>query len=213
MRAWVGILPGLVVSCWTATVCAETYFKYRDTSTGCDAFVGRADLIPRKLRDGARAVTAGEMRKGRIDSEACVRNRQRQARLEDDGMRRDARLAAGAIDARLTRSDGRFLTDAEIEDLKKLSNPMVSAYVLACLAALVAWISVMVAAFREDHLGWAMLMLFLSAPMAIVYLFTGLGKGRGRFKAACALGMLSPLLVFLASVWRLFAMTHGQGHV
>ena len=114
-----------------------------------------------------------------------------------------------ALDANLAHSSGRYLTESELADLKRLCSPRLGAYVLAVLAALVAWIAVMVAAFREDHLGWAMLMLFLSAPMALVYLFTTLGKGYGRFKAACALGMLSPLLVFLANVWLALGAAHG----
>lgn len=41
-----------------------------------------------------------------------------------------------------------------------------------------------------------MLMLFL-------YLCIHLGKDRRRFKVMCAFGMLSPVLVFRATVWHL----------
>jgi hypothetical protein len=196
----------MAFSLWTPTASARDHFRYRDQATGCELIVDRADAIPRKSRDGARLLRPNDGVVAPAAAEACLR-------------RAAVRLGAGgalgidvgpkAIEAKLARNGGRYLTESELADLKRLSSPRVSAYVLAALAALVAWIAVMVAAFREDHLGWAMLMLFLSVPMAFVYLFTTLGKGHGRFKAVCALGMLSPLLVFLANVWLALGGAHG----
>ena len=206
MRTWVGIVFGTAFFVGTPTAFGGDSFQYRDSATGCDLIVDRAGEIPRKSRDGARLLRRDERAAVRAAAEACV-------------ARAAVRLGAGgalgidvrpkAIEAKLARNGGRYLTESELADLKRLGSPRVSAYILAALAALVAWIAVMVAAFREDHLGWAMLMLFLSAPMAFVYLFTTLGKGHGRFKAVCALGMLSPLLVFLASVWLALGGTRG----
>jgi hypothetical protein len=205
-RTWVGIVFGMAVTAWVPTVSAGYHFRYHDPATGCELVVGRPDQIPRNSREGARLLSPGERMAAQLAADGCLR-------------RADVRLGAGgalgidpaptAIDARLLRNGGRYLTDSDLAALKRLCSPRVGAYVLAALAALVAWIAVMVAAFREDHLGWAMLMLFLSAPLAFVYLFTTLGRGYGRFKALCALGMVSPLLVFLANVWLTLGGRHG----
>ena len=206
MRARVGIVLGMAFFVGTPTAFAGDCFQYRDPATGCDLVVDRPGEIPRKSRDGARLLGAGERAAARAVAEACV---ERAAVRLGAGGALGIDVGPKAIEAKLARNGGRYLTESELADLKRLSSPRVSAFVLAALAALVAWIAVMVAAFREDHLGWAMLMLFLSAPMAFIYLFTTLGKGHGRFKAVCALGMLSPLLVFLANVWLALGAAHG----
>jgi hypothetical protein len=208
-RTWVGIVVGMAFCLSSPTAFAATYFKYRDLGTGCDVLVNQADQIPRKCRDGARIVTEGAVGTTKAAFESCRKNSEHRIGPGCEAMTGESQLGNHTIDAKLARNGGRYLTENELEDLKRLYSTGVSAYVLAVLAALVAWIAVMVAAFREDHLGWAMLMLFLSAPMALVYLFLGLGKGHGRFKAVCALGMLSPLLVFLAHVWRVFGAATG----
>jgi len=205
-RARVGIVLGVALSLWVSTAFASDWFRYRDFATGCDLVVDRADQIPRPSRDGARLLRAGEHEVARGSAAACL---QRAAVRFGAGGTTGTSPGPRAIEANLSYDGGRYLTRAEIADLKRLCSPRVSAFVLAALAALAAWIAVMVAAFREDHLGWAMLMLFFSAPMAFIYLFTTLGKGRGRFKTVCALGMLSPLLVFVANVWLAFGATHG----
>jgi hypothetical protein len=205
-RTWVGIVFGMAFSVWSPTASASDLFQYRDSATGCELIVDRADAIPRKSRDGARLLSASDPVVARATADACLR---RAAVRLGAGGALGIDTEAKAIDARLGRNGGRYLTASELDDLKRLCNPRVSAYLLAVLAAIAAWIAVMVAAFREDHLGWAMLMLFLSAPMALVYLLTGLGKGHGRFKAVCALGMLSPLLVFLMSLWRALGSATG----
>jgi hypothetical protein len=201
---WVGILLGLALPLESATSSAATYFQYRDVASGCDVFVDQADRIPRKCRDGARIVTENQARSGMAMSAICLRSHEQRFRADNDAARRESELVAAAVNAKLASNRGRVLSESEIEALRQLSSPRMGAYVLAFLAALAAWIAVMVAAFRQDHWGWAMLMLFLSTPVAFVYLFLGLGENRCRFKAACALGLLSPVLVFLASLCRLF---------
>lgn len=198
-RAWVGILVAVVVPLGTAPASAAAYFAYRDARTGCDVIVERADQIPRSSRDLARPLGPREADEQRAAAAACAR--QAAALVVAPDVAGPGRT--GAIDASLSRRAGPSLSERELAELKLLCSPRVSAYVLALLAALAAWIAVIVAALREDHLGWAMLMLVLSAPVAFVYLFIGVGKDRGRFKAMCALGMISPVLVFLASVWQL----------
>ena len=47
--------------------------------------------------------------------------------------------------------------------------------------------------------------IFLFAPLAYPYLFLHVEKGRRLLKTVCALGMLSPALVGLVGVWRLYA--------
>ena len=207
MRARVGIVLGMAFFVGTPTASAGDCFQYRDLATGCDLVVDRRRRDPaqepRRCASATRGRAGGGARQSR--KRACERAA---VRLGAGGAL-GIDVGPKAIEAKLARNGGRYLTESELADLKRLSSPRVSAFVLAALAALVAWIAVMVAAFREDHLGWAMLMLFLSAPMAFIYLFTTLGKGHGRFKAVCALGMLSPLLVFLANVWLALGGAHG----
>jgi hypothetical protein len=205
MRAWVGILFGITIPLWMAPAYAGAFFHYRDGRTGCDAFAEHADQIPRHSRDGALAITEAEARRGRLAADYCARAAEARLARAGDGL--SSASAPAPIETSLARKGGRSLTESELAELRVLCSPRVTAYLLALLAALAAWIAVMVAAFREDHFGWAMLMLFLSAPMAFIYLFLALGKDRSRFKAMCALGMLAPVLVFLASVWHILPAT------
>jgi hypothetical protein len=203
-RTWVGVFLGIALPLWTAAASAETYVKYRDITSGCELFVDRGDLIPRKARDGARIVSEVEARMGIAAATACLQSGRLPPRSAGDSTTGESGPNAAVIDARVMSKSGRALSEGELAALRQLSSPRVSAYILATLAALVAWIAVMVAAFREDHLGWAMFTLILSAPGALIYLAFGLDKDRCRFKLACALGILSPLLVFLANVCCLF---------
>jgi hypothetical protein len=204
MRARVGVLLGFVLLLWTATAAATTYLRYRDTRSGCDVFTDRADQIPRNGRDGARVVTEDEALRDQAASLACLRSSE--LRLRAGGDPTANAPGAASIDARLASNHGRYLTDSEVAALKQLCSFRICVYILAGLAALVAWIALMVTAVRQDHLGWAVLMLFLSAPVAFAYFLLGLGKDRGRFKAACALGILSPFLVLAASACHLLPM-------
>jgi hypothetical protein len=206
MRALVVILAGALCAAWTSAASAATYFKYRDMDTGCDIFVDRADRIPRQDRDGARIVPEAEANAARASSEAC---------LAAAGMATNKAPMSGyrasGIGASISARGGRCLSQSEIDDLSTLSSPMAVAYLLAGLAALAAWIAVMMAAFRKGQMGWAILVLLLSAPMAFLYLIVGPVKDRGPFRALCALSILSPLLLFLANAWRLLAIV--QSHV
>lgn len=202
-RTWVGVFLGIALLLGNARVSAATYLEYRDLASGCAVFVDQPDRIPRKCRDEARVVTEEEATSGMAASDSCLQSHARLLSFGRDATETGSELAATAIDARLASNGGRSLSDSEVAALRQLASPRMSAYILAFLAALAAWMAIMVAAFRQDHWGWAMLMLFLSAPVAFLYLFLGLGQNRCRFKAACALGILSPLLVFLASLCHL----------
>jgi len=206
MRVRAGVLLGLAFLLGTATASATTHFRYRDARSGCDVFTDRADRIPRNGRDGARMVSEDEAVREKAASLLCQRNSELLSGLGNDRAANEPALGRTGIDARLSANSGRFLTDTEVVALRQLASPRVAAFILAALAALVAWIAVMVAAVREEHLIWAVLMLFLSTPVAFMYLFIGPGKERSRFKAACALGILSPLLVLVASACHLFPM-------
>jgi hypothetical protein len=200
IRTWVGLFVTIAL-CGARPALASSFFLYRDAATGCEVYVERADSVPRASRDDVQLVSASVARAAQPAAEACARAAA--ARVAAAEQRRiESAMTARAVDARLMRNGGRSLSESELEDLRRLCSPRVSTYILALLAALVAWIAVMVAAFREDHLGWAIVMLFLSAPGAFIYLFLGLGRDRPRFKAVCALGMLAPALVFFA--WHLY---------
>jgi hypothetical protein len=197
LRAGIGVILGTWLSLWAASASAAT-FVYRDGTTACPMFVEQADRIPRNARDGARLVSEAEALRDKPSAEACARAAAQRLTSPAPAPGREV------VDLSLARNHGRLLSESELAALRSLARPEVAAYALAGLAALAAWIAVMVAAFRRDHLGWAMLMLFLSAPMAFIYLFVGFDKGPSRFRAACLLAMLSPLLVFLAEVWHLW---------
>ena len=54
MKTGLGVVLCIVL--WSATGRADTFYQYRDKSTGRDVFVNRLDQIPRKYRDQAKIV-------------------------------------------------------------------------------------------------------------------------------------------------------------
>ena len=54
MKTGLGVVLCMVL--WSATGRADTFYQYRDKSTGRDVFVNRPDQIPRKYRGQAKLV-------------------------------------------------------------------------------------------------------------------------------------------------------------
>jgi hypothetical protein len=225
IRASVVLLVGLVLT--SAAASADTYYKYRDQRTGRDVFVNRLDQVPRKYRSQAKIVLeteepAAEPDKGspveivppptRADR-PTLRNMplsppsgdQLRSALSGKALLRDGPgVASAAIDTQLVNKGAPPLTTAERKSFEDLLILLLIASVVAALAGLVAWVSIMVTAVRDGHLVWAIL-TFLFSPTGYVYVFVHGGKDRGVWKALCTLGMLAPALVGVVGAWRFYA--------
>jgi len=231
MHSRVGVLVCIGLALGAAAASADTYYKYRDKNTRRDVFVNRLDQVPRKVRGQAKIVletdtpTAEPAPEPPIEiveppaktDRLTIRNAQpappsgedlRSALAGKNLWRDGPALASAAVDAKLVTAGAPSHTGAERGDLGSLLVTILVASIVAGLAALAAWIVILVTAVRDGRLWWA-LFVFLFSPLAYVYLFLHAGKGRALFKTLCSLGMLSPALVGLVGAWRFYAWFHA----
>jgi len=224
MKIGLGVILCIVL--WSAAGQADTFYQYRNKSTGRDVFVNRLDQIPRQYRSQAKVVMeAAESPKAAasdftVDKDegaaaapsavsasteplratgAELRNALAGKSLWKDG----PAIACALVDAKLIRSGTSPLTEPERAQFGHLLLAILVSSAVAGLFAFVAWAVMVVSALRDGHNWWA-LFIFLFAPLAYVYLFVHAGKGRWAFKLVCAFGMLSPALVGLAGAWRFY---------
>ncbi len=225
---------------WSASGHGETFYKYRDMSTGRDVFVNRLDQIPRKYRAQARIVietadrpktSPDEPSEGADESSASepsaapatakpprTTGADLRRALSGKSLWKDGpAIAATVVDAKLMRAGTSPLTAPERSQLSHLLLTIFVLSIVAGLFAFVVWVVMIVSALRDCHNWWA-LFIFLFSPLAYVYLFVHAGKGRWPFKAICAFGMLSPALVALGGAWRFYGWLHAiiqarGGHV
>jgi hypothetical protein len=231
MRIPAGIPLCIGFTLVAAAASADTYYKYRDKNTGRDVFVNRLDQVPRKVRGQAKIVLETDAPAAEPAQEPPVEiiepptktgrptihdaqpaspsGEDLRAALAGKNLWRDGpALASAAVDAKLAKAGAPSLTGAERGSLGSLLITIVVASIVAGLAALVAWIVILVTAVRDGRLWWA-LCIFLFSPLAYVYLFLHAGKDRALFKTLCAFGMLSPALVGLVGAWRFYAWFHA----
>jgi uncharacterized membrane protein YhaH (DUF805 family) len=216
---------------WSTSARGDTFYKYRDKSTGRDVFVNRLDQIPRKYRDQAKIVIESadlprtgteEPSEGPDESATGEPSAAPAATQPSRGTGADLRRAlsgkslwkdgpdipASMVDAKLRRAGTSTLTEPERSQLRHLLSTIFVLSMVAGLFAFVVWVVMIVTALRDGRNGWALL-IFLLAPLAYVYLFVHAGKGRWAFKLICASGMLSPALVALGGVWRFYGWLHA----
>jgi hypothetical protein len=226
MHTRAGVVLCVALALSAAVASADTFYKYRNKSTGREVFVNRLDQVPHKYRDEAKVVldakTSAEpaeapseevfelpakptRRAAHVPIPASDMGAELRQALSGKNLLRDGpALASAAIDARLVTAGTRPLTGAERDDLSDLIIAIVIAFIVAGLAALAAFIVIIVTAVRDNRPWWALLS-FLFWPLAYLYLFLHAGKGRALFKSLCSLAMLSPALVGLVGAWRFHA--------
>ena len=227
MRIRAGVVLGIGLALWAAAAAADTFYKYRDKNTGRDAFVNRLDQVPRKYRSQAKIVLDGTdtstepaqaappevieipVAPGRptirIEPPPVPSGDDFRRAMQGKDVWKEAPLVAGAVvDAKLAAKGAPPLDPLERANLGSLLVTVVIATIVAGLAALVAWIVIIVTAVRDGRLWWA-LFIFLFSPLGYVYVFVHGGKGRAVWKTLCSLGMLSPALVGLVGAWRFYA--------
>jgi hypothetical protein len=231
MKTGLGVVLCIGFVLWSAAGHADTFYKYRDKSTGRDVFVNRLDQIPRQYRSQAKVVmevassattTTSDPAVG--DDESAVAQPSaapalaeplratgvnlRNALVGKSLLKDGPAIASAMVDEKLVRAGTSPLTEPERAQLGRLLLTIVVLSIVASLFAFVVWVVMIVSALRDGHNLWA-LFIFLFAPLAYVYLFVHAGKGRAAFKLTCTFGMLSPALVGLAGAWRFYGWFHA----
>ena len=240
MKTGLGVFFCIGFVLWSATGRADTFYQYRDKSTGRDVFVNRLDQIPRKYRSQAKIVIesadspkpSAEVSPAAAEESAAPEPKAISAAAEPaHSTGADLRkaiagrnlwkdgpaIASAVVDARLIKAGTIPLTEPERAQFGHLLLTILVLSLVASFFAFVVWVVMIVSALRDGRNGWA-LFIFLFAPLAYVYLFVHAGKGRWPFKLICAFGMLSPALVGLAGAWRFYGWFHAVvqargGHV
>jgi hypothetical protein len=240
MKTGLGVVLCIGFVLWSAAGQADTFYKYRDRSSGRDVFVNRFDQIPRQYRSQAKVVMEVANSPKAAASDPTVDQEEsaapepsaapalpqplrttgvdlRQALAGKSLWRDGPAIACAMVDAKLVAAGTSPLTEPERAQLGHLLLTILALSTVAGLFALVVWVVMIVSALRGGHNGWA-LFIFLFSPLAYVYLFIHAGKGRAAFKLACTFGMLSPALVGLAGAWRFYGWFHAiiqarGGHV
>jgi hypothetical protein len=240
MKTGLGVFLCIGFVLWGAASQADTFYQYRDKSTGRDVFVNRLDQIPRQYRDQAKLVmdTADAPKTPVSDSamgkdeDSATTPRATSTIAEPVGLtgvdlrkavsgrnlwKDGPAIASALVDAQLVKAGTHPLTEPERAQFSRLLWTIVVSSLVACLFAFVVWIVMMVTAVRDGHPWWA-LFIFLLSPLAYVYLFVHVDKGHWPFKLVCAFGMLSPALVGLGGAWRFTSWFHAiiqarGGHV
>jgi hypothetical protein len=229
MRIAVGVLLCLGIALCSAPAAADTYYKYHDKSTRRDVYVNRLEQVPQKYRSQAQVVLEVEnapAKPGEAPGTApeviapssppepqpaqppvthgTFPQDFRQA-LSGKNLLQDApAVACAMLDLKLAASGARRLGTTERNDFASLIVTLLIASIVASLAALVAWIAVIVTAVRDEHLWWAFF-VFIFSPLGYLYLLIHGGPGRGLRRSLCAAGMLAPILVGAIGAWRFYS--------
>ena len=224
MKIGLGVVLCIVL--WSAAGRADTFYQYRDKSTGRDVFVNRLDQIPRKYRGQARIVieradspkTSTTASPAGADESASPEPQSissaahpphttgadlRKAIAGKNLWKDGPAILSALVDAKLVKAGTSPLSDPERAQFSRLLSTLVLLSIVAALFAFVVWIVMIVTAVRDGHPWWG-LFIFLFSPLAYVYLFVHVEKGHLPFKLVCAVGMLSPALVGLGGAWRFY---------
>jgi hypothetical protein len=238
MKIGLGVAVCIGFVLWSAASQADTFYQYRDRGTGRDVFVNRLDQIPRKYRGQAKIViqssdipNAAASDTGTDESATTTPSTApttaeplrstgldlRKAAAGKNLWKEGPAIASALVDAKLLKAGTSRLTEPERAQFSRLLWTIVVLSMVAALFAFVVWVVMIVIAVRDGHPWWG-LFIFLFSPLAYVYLFVYVEKGRRLFKTVCAFGMLSPALVGLGGAWRFYSWFHAViqargGHV
>lgn len=224
-------VAALALSLWVAlgstSAAADTFYKYRDKASGRDVFVNRLDQVPRAYRAHARIVLEGPDAEPQANPAAPSETVGTSPKAHRSTLRTvtqaapasaELRRALGSgdplnalpgavgmlFDTKLAQKGAPALHANERARLARVVIAVIVASVIAGLAALVAWIVILVTAIRDGRLWWA-LFIFLFSPLGYVYVFVHGDKGRWLWKTLCTAGMLAPAVVGLVGAWRIYA--------
>jgi hypothetical protein len=203
---------------------AESIYRYRDANTKRDVFVNRLDQVPAQYRAEAKLIVSDGVLVDSIhqpDKDAprgavIYGNKKPAGALETiEHAVRDAtgsghaaggldRALTTAIDTALVGKGKRPLSAREAAQLKRML--VESAVVLAAVGLLsfVAWILVMVHAFRAEHRWWMVFILFFHL-LGIAYVLIYVEGKRHWFKFVTLFAQAAPYVVSLAMSWRFVA--------
>jgi len=215
----------LVLAGLSAPAQAESIYRFRDPKTKRDVFVNRLDQVPAQQReetqlvvsDGVLVDSSNQPDKEAPQGTVIFGGRQPASVWQTIGQAFHQathgglaglgleRLLTMAIDTALVREGKRPLSSAEVAQVAR--QALVTAWVLgtAGVLALLAWIAVMVHAFRADHRWWAVFIMLLPL-LGIAYVLIHMGGERRWFKLATLLGQCAPYTVVMAAAWRCYAL-------
>ena len=203
---------------------AESIYRYSDPSTKRDVFVNRLDQVPAPYRAEAKLVVSdgvlvdstslpdkdaprGAVIYGSKTPAGALETIERAVR-DATGSGHAAggldRALTTAIDTALVGKGKRPLSAGEAAQFKRML--VESAVVLAVLGlfSTVAWILVMVDAFRAEHRWW-MVFILLFHLLGIAYVLIHVEGKRRWFKFATLFAQAAPYAVVLAVSWRFVA--------
>jgi hypothetical protein len=224
MRIPAGVVLATALVLWGAVASADTYYKYRDRRTGRDVYVNRLEQVPQQYRSQAKIVLETPDTATEPEAEGVVarvapaappapaaapapkpaplsREELRRVLSTKSILRDGPELAGATIDMKLSAAGARTLTGGERNDLALLLWTIGVAALVSGLAALAAWIVILVTAVRDGRLWWAFF-IFLFWPLGYLYLFIHGGRGRALWKTLCALAMAAPVVVGVVGAWR-----------
>jgi hypothetical protein len=201
---------------------SESIYRYRDPNTKRDVFVTRLDQIPAPYREQAKLVVAdgvlvdssnqpakdvplGTVIYGNRTPAGAMETIERAVSDVWHGGH-DAsgllRTLTTAIDTALVGSGRRPLSASDVAQIKRMLVESAVALAIAGLLAFVAWILVMVHAFRAEHRWWLVFIMLFQVP-GIAYVLLHVEGKRRWFKFATLLAQTAPYAVVLATGWRL----------
>ena len=203
---------------------AESIYRYRDPNTKRDVFVNRLDQVPAQYRAEAKLVVSdgvlvdstnqpdkdapkGAVIYGSKKPAGAMETIERAVRdLSHSGHAAGGldRTLTTAIDTALVGKGKRPLSAGEVAQVKRMLVEVAVVLAVAGLLSTVAWILVMVHAFRAEHRWWMVFILFFHL-LGIVYVLIHVEGKRRWFKFATLFAQAAPYAVAVAMSWRFFA--------
>jgi hypothetical protein len=203
---------------------AESIYRYRDPNTKRDVFVNRLDQVPGQYRAEAKLVVSDGVL---VDSTsqpdkdaprgAVIYGSNKPAGALETIERavRDATgsgHAAGGLDRALTTAIDTALvargkpplSAREVAQFKRMLVESAAVWAVVALLSFVAWILVMVHAFRAEHRWW-MVFILLFHLLGIAYVLIHVESKRHWFKFTTLFAQAAPYAVALAMSWRFVA--------
>lgn len=203
---------------------AESIYRYRDPNTKRDVFVNRLDQVPGRYRAEATLVVSdgvlvdssnqpdkdaprgaviygGTKPAGALETiERALRDATASGHAAD-GL---GRALTTAVDTALVARGKPPLSAHELAQLKRMLVEWAVVLTVVGLLSLVAWILVMVHAFRAEHRWW-MVFILLFHLLGVAYVLIHVEGKRHWFKFTTLFAQAAPYVVALAMSWRLVA--------
>ena len=203
---------------------SESIYRYRDPNTRRDVFVTRLDQVPAQYREQTQlVVTDGVLvdSTNQPDEDAprgtviygsknsggvleTIKRAFRDARRNGHDMGGLYRTFSTAVDTALVEAGKRPLSPAQVAQVRRMIVEAAPPLAVAGLLSFVAWIVVMVHAYRAEHRWWMVCILFFHL-LGIAYVLIHVEGKRRWFKFATLLAQTAPYAVAVATVWRFFA--------